>query len=122
MKKLTMTILGLGLLTTGAFASQDAFSSFYPEKENDTPEYLISHEDIGVGHQTLVSSVSTQRGNAFYPEKENDSPDYLADFSNDDKQQSVIAYEVGKSSLKACTFATFYPEKDTDSPRAIITC
>ncbi len=121
MKKITATIIGLGLFAGSSVLAQDdfAFQSFYPESNDDTPSYLIDNEKVEAAQTIAKSSISLDALNAIYPAVNEDTPEFLR---NKNEGNSIVTQTLAKSSLKLCTLASFYPESDNDSPRTHISC
>lgn len=118
MKKLTTTVLGLGLFLGSSLSANDAFNAFYPEAENDSPDYLERKVSLNNPTHVLAKvSISKETLRAFYPEAENDSPDYLRSI---DSNSGIATHTLQDSAISSDTLKAFYPEANNDTPDYLI--
>jgi len=112
MRKITTTILGLGLLVGSTVSANDTMDAFYPEANNDTPDYLerkvVFNNPL---HVLAKSSVSEKTITAFFPEEHSDTPDYLERKVN----LNNPVHKIGKSTISEKVVKAFYPEENNDS-------
>lgn len=118
MRKLTTAIVGLGLLVGSTVSANDAFEAFYPEANNDTPDYLERKVSLSNPTHVLAKvSISKETLKAFYPEAENDSPDYISSTS---LENDISTHTLHQSTLSKETLNALYPEANSDTPDYLI--
>ena len=118
MKKLTTVVLGLGLLVGSSVSANDALDAFYPEAENDSPDYLERKVSfINPTHTLAKVSISKETLQSFYPEEENDSPDYLQSASVDN---SIVSHTLHQPEISKETLNALYPEEENDAPDYLV--